>query len=218
MKVLGLCGSHKKKSGTSEFVMKQALEGCKSKDAEVEYIRFSDYTIYPCAACQLCFQQEPCPLFNNPKDGLKEILGKIDEADAIVFCSPVYAYGQPAQVINFFHRCKICHEKERSPHWGTHITDLDSNPFSGKAVANIAVCIAAGHEGALNDIWRYANALTYTSCISLGLSMLEYDTDTHTFDIEEAEFAKKMAFEAGARLVDFWDSPLFQTMKYLYKY
>ena len=220
MKVLGFCGTHKKKSmlSTSWFVMNEALKGAQAKGAEIDTVRISDYNIIPCAGCGKCFSQEPCPLYSSPKDDLVKVIQKLNESDAIIFCSPVYAYGQPAMMHNFWHRCRIVHEKERSSAWGTDIVDLERNPFAGKPIVNIAVCAGLGHEQALNDIFRYSTALVYTSVISLGLTMFEFDSESKVKPFSEAEFAINMAKEAGGRLVDMHHNQLFQSMKYLFRY
>jgi multimeric flavodoxin WrbA len=103
MKVLGFCGTHKKNlESTSEFVLKAALSGAEAAGAETDMIKISDYNVIPCAGCGKCFKQNPCPLYNSPKDDLHKIIEKLTSADAIIFCSPVYAYGQPALMENFW--------------------------------------------------------------------------------------------------------------------
>lgn len=219
MKVLGFCGTHKKtKKSTSEFVLREALKGAESAGAETDLIKISDYNLYPCAGCGKCFKSEPCPLYNSEKDDLKKIMAKLFWCDGIIFGSPVYAYGQTAMMVNFWHRCRIAHEKARESFWDKDAVDLEGNPFEGKPVVNIAVCAGLGHESALNDVFRYSCGLVYTSVVSLGLTMFEYDSEAETMPFSEAKFAISMAYEAGRRLVDIYDNQLYQNMKLLFRY
>jgi multimeric flavodoxin WrbA len=58
-------------------------------EVEFEYLHLKDLDIKPCKGCFVCFikGEERCPL----KDDMSLIRRKIDQADGVLFVSPVYA-------------------------------------------------------------------------------------------------------------------------------
>ncbi len=89
MKIAVLMGSPRK--GDSEricrLIEQQILN--KAENVEFEYIRSSQMNITPCKGCGLCFQkgEEYCPI----EDDITTVRKKMNEADGIIFASPVYA-------------------------------------------------------------------------------------------------------------------------------
>jgi multimeric flavodoxin WrbA len=191
MKILGICGTHKrgKVKSSSEWFLKVALEAAQEKGAEIESIRLIHHTIIPCTACNRCFCGQSCPLLENSKDETKIIFDKMDEADAFIFSSPVYAYKIPAVVLNFIQRTRPLHEKERAAIWGTEITAYKNNPFRGKAVGNLAVGAGLGLEGALFDLFHYLKAMTATSVACAGIAL--YESEIKNLCMVEGKFAMK---------------------------
>ncbi len=175
MKILGICGTHKRGEveSSSEWFLKVALEAAQEKGARTESIRLINYNIIPCTACNRCFCGQLCPLLENSKDEAKIVFDKLAEADALIFSSPVYAYKMPAVVFNFTQRTRPLHEKERADIWGTEITAYKCNPFKGKAVGNLAVGAALGLEGTLYDLFHYLKAMTATSVACAGIALYE---------------------------------------------
>jgi len=130
MKVLGICGTHKRKGkSASEWMLKQALAAAEEMDARTEAIRLIQYHIEPCLACNSCLCGRPCPLLQDPKDQAKLVFEKMYEADAFLFSSPVYAYQTPAIVTNLLHRTRPFHELERAKVWGNSIQSVKKNPL-----------------------------------------------------------------------------------------
>jgi multimeric flavodoxin WrbA len=58
-------------------------------DVAFDYVHLKDVTLEPCKGCFLCFIKgdERCPI----KDDKEMITQKIDEADGVIFVSPVYS-------------------------------------------------------------------------------------------------------------------------------
>ena len=191
MKILGICGTHKrgKVKSSSEWFLKVALEAAQEKGAEIESIRLINYNIVPCTACNRCFCGQSCPLLENSKDETEVIFDKMDESDAFIFSSPVYAYKIPAVVLNFIQRTRPLHEKERADIWGTEITAYKSNPFRGKAVGNMAVGAGLGLEGALFDLFHYLKAMTATSVACAGIAF--YESEIKNLCMVDGKFAMK---------------------------
>lgn len=238
MKILGICGTHKRgdRRSSSEWLLKKALEATEEQGAETKSVRLINHTVTPCLACNKCRIGKLCPLLEDPKDDAKKIFDMIDEADAIIFSSPTYAYQQPAIVMNLIHRTIPLHEQERAEVWGTKIVAYKNNPFRGKPVGNLAVSAALGQEGALFEIFHFLKAMGATPVACAGISLFEpemrnlfegadeVDSAMNTLlnmpgvDIEENRCAVEMARAVGKRVVDVYRSELFQSMKYVLKY
>jgi multimeric flavodoxin WrbA len=58
-------------------------------DVDFEYIHLKDLDLRPCKGCFLCFikGEDRCPL----KDDMEMIRQKVDEADGVIFVTPVYS-------------------------------------------------------------------------------------------------------------------------------
>ena len=92
MKVLGILGSPRR-GGNSEILLTAFLQGAAEGGAEVEEVRLRDFKISPCLEIYHCFKDGKCPI----KDDMREIYGKLLEADVVVLATPVFFYGVSAQ-------------------------------------------------------------------------------------------------------------------------
>jgi multimeric flavodoxin WrbA len=94
MKVLGLVGSPRK-GGNTDLLVSAVLYGAGASNHEIEKLFLYDVDISPCVDCRGCkkgtFQ---CVL----KDGMKLLYPKLEEADVIVFGTPLYWYGPTAKM------------------------------------------------------------------------------------------------------------------------
>jgi multimeric flavodoxin WrbA len=94
MKVLGLVGSPRK-AGNTDLLVSAILYGAGASNHEIEKLFLYDADISPCLDCRGCkkgtFQ---CVL----KDGMKQLYPKLEEADVIVFGTPLYWYGPTAKM------------------------------------------------------------------------------------------------------------------------
>jgi multimeric flavodoxin WrbA len=89
MKVLGLVGSPRK-GGNTDLLVSAVLEGAEKKKYATEKVYLYPLDILPCVDCRGCKKGKlECVL----KDGMKELYAKLEEADAIVFGTPLYWYG-----------------------------------------------------------------------------------------------------------------------------
>jgi len=89
--VLGISGSPRKKSSTTNMV-KKGLKGAESLGAKVEFISLAGKKIEPCKACKFCFQNEiqgACAI----RDDAPGIIERMLAADGIIVGSPVYIGG-----------------------------------------------------------------------------------------------------------------------------
>jgi multimeric flavodoxin WrbA len=241
MKILGICGTHKRKNkkSASEWFLGQALEAAREEGAKTDSIRLINYQIKPCLACNLCLCGKKCPLLEDPNDNAKEVFEKVSDADGIIFSSPVYAYQQPAIVYNFFHRMRPLHEYERANVTRLDINSVKNNPFSGKPIGNLAVGAAIGQEGTLYGILHVLKALSATPVACAGIALLEpeiknlysvdgkfcvenpkikalFDQDFPSY--EENECAISMARSVGSYIYKVCNSEVFQRIKYTIKH
>ena len=104
MKVIGINGSPRKKWNTATLVNK-ALEGAASQGAETEVINLYDLNYKGCISCFACKLKEGksyghCAV----NDDLKPVFKKIEEADAIIFGSPIYLSNVTGEMRSFLER------------------------------------------------------------------------------------------------------------------
>ena len=94
MKVLGLVGSPRKGSNT-DLLVSAILDGADQSNHTVEKVYLYDVDIAPCVDCRACKQGHfKCTL----KDGMQTLYPKLEEADVIVFGTPLYWYGPSAKM------------------------------------------------------------------------------------------------------------------------
>jgi len=100
MKILALMGSPRKGSNT-EIILDKVLEGAKTNGHTSEKIYLYDHDIGPCIACYGCTEGELNCVQN---DGMQEIYPKMDDADLIIFGTPIYWFGSTGPMKNVIDR------------------------------------------------------------------------------------------------------------------
>jgi multimeric flavodoxin WrbA len=101
MKVLGISSSPRENSN-SDLLLRQALSGASSAEAEAEYLRLCKFNISPCLACGACYGTGECPL----QDDFSVVLGKMLAADRLIFATPIYFMSVCAQAKALIDRCQ----------------------------------------------------------------------------------------------------------------
>ena len=104
MKIMGFNGSPRKEWNTATLV-KKALEGAQSQRAKTELVNLYDLNYKGCISCFACKEKGGksygrCAV----KDGLTTIFKKIEEADALVFGSPIYLGSVTGEMQSFLER------------------------------------------------------------------------------------------------------------------
>ncbi len=92
MRILGIVGSPRK-NGNTEIMMKEALGVAGKAGWEIETFLMSEKQVAPCDACGTCFQVGSCVV----QDDMQELYDKLEQADAVIFGSPVYFGSVSAQ-------------------------------------------------------------------------------------------------------------------------
>ncbi len=93
MTVLGLVGSPRKGSNTDLLV--SAILDSAAADNQVDKVYLYDVDVAPCVDCKVCKTgSHKCAL----DDGMQTLYPKLEEADVIVFGTPLYWYGPTAKM------------------------------------------------------------------------------------------------------------------------
>jgi multimeric flavodoxin WrbA len=94
MKILALIGSPRRK-GNTELLVEQILKGSRAKGHTTEKLFLYDYTISLCVDCRSCKKGDYVCCIN---DEMQKIYPLMEEADVIIFGTPVYWYGPTAKM------------------------------------------------------------------------------------------------------------------------
>lgn len=92
MKILGIVCSPRR-GGNTEILVAEALSAAREKGAETEIVLIADKQINPCDACEACVETGVCVI----ADDMQEIYQKLENADGIIFGTPVYFNNVSAQ-------------------------------------------------------------------------------------------------------------------------
>lgn len=97
MKILAFNSSPRKNNGATDIVLNKFLDGAKEAGGDIEKIYLSDKKIKQCQGCFGCWIKTPgkC-VFQN--DDMPEILKKIEEADIIVYATPLYHFNMSSSM------------------------------------------------------------------------------------------------------------------------
>ncbi len=131
MKTLIFNGSARK-NGTTESMKNVILD---SLSGEVKSIRAYDWSVSPCLDCRYCMKHRACAV----KDDMQKIYHDIDEADNIIFISPIYFHCLPAPLKTLVDRCQI--------YWSSHVRkDRLEKPVKKGAIVLNAGAPAFEHQ------------------------------------------------------------------------
>ncbi|SHK33340.1 flavodoxin family protein [Paramaledivibacter caminithermalis] len=85
MKVLALLGSPRIK-GNTDILLEELIKGVKECEAEVHKYELARLRINPCVGCYKCGELGRCIY----EDDMKTLYEEFDQADIIIFASPLY--------------------------------------------------------------------------------------------------------------------------------
>lgn len=100
MKNVLIISSSPRKNGNSDLLCQEFASGAKTSNNKVEYVNLVDKRINYCLGCYACARNGSC----FQKDDFNEIAKKIENADVIVFATPVYFYSMSGQLKVFIDR------------------------------------------------------------------------------------------------------------------
>ena len=90
-----------RKGGNSDLLCDQFFKGAKEAGHDVEKILLREQQINYCLGCGVCNNTHSCV----QKDGMKDLLEKMVNADVIVLATPVYFYTMDGQLKTLIDRC-----------------------------------------------------------------------------------------------------------------
>ena len=94
MKILALIGSPRRE-GNTDLLVEQILEGSRTKGHTTEKLYLYDYTISLCTDCRSCKKGDYVCCIN---DDMQQIYPLMEEAELIIFGTPIYWYGPTAKM------------------------------------------------------------------------------------------------------------------------
>lgn len=91
-----ILSSSPRRNGNSNVLCKQFQQGALDAGHAVETLFLADYHIAYCLGCGKCMERKDGTCVQQ--DDMADILDKMEEADVIVFATPVYFYNMCAQM------------------------------------------------------------------------------------------------------------------------
>lgn len=155
-KILIFLGSPRK-NGNSSVLAKHLADGAAATGAQVDTIYIHGMDINPCTGCDECQGKNSygCVI----KDAMQEIYPKLEDADSVVFASPVYWFSVTAQLKTVIDRIYAVGGGDKNilmgKSFGVLLAYADSDPFVSGAVnalrmfQDIAAYLGATLEGAV---------------------------------------------------------------------
>lgn len=202
MKVVGVICSPRKGSN-SEIIIEEVLAGAREYGADTELIALAGKEIKPCDGCWACSKAGKCHI----NDDMQPIYEKLEEADGLVFGSPVYHYSLNGLSKDFIDRMSAM----------THPSSRLINKVGGA----IVVAARQGHIVSLHTWMHFI-----LSCHMFPGDMFEAFGNERG-EIRRDERAMKCAWEMGRRMVELvkigfkyppgYDTPLYVQVMERYK-
>ncbi len=125
-KVVVLSGSPRR-SGNSDLLCDQFIQGAREAGHEVEKIFVRDKKINYCTGCGTCFNgNKPCP----QKDDMSGVLDQMVAADVILMATPVYFYTMNGQMKTLIDRTCACYTEINDKNFYFIMTAADGNKKS----------------------------------------------------------------------------------------
>ena len=100
MKKVIVVTSSPRKGGNSETLAQKFAEGAKAAGNEVQFIAVRDVDLKFCTGCMYCNSHDKCVL----NDGMNALYKSFENADVLVFATPVYYYAVSGQLKTFLDR------------------------------------------------------------------------------------------------------------------
>jgi multimeric flavodoxin WrbA len=166
MKIVSLFGSPRKKGNTAT-VLGWVEEELRAAGHEVARINMTDHAINGCLECYQCQKtaNEPgCP----QKDDALPIFGRMMEADAVIYASPLFCWSWSGQIKLLIDR-HFCLVKDAGTHkW--------SSLLQGKPTALVMTSAGGMQANAELLVQQYRNLAEYARAVVKGTLVVSYCT------------------------------------------
>ena len=171
-----------RKDGNTVTILDLIARGAREQGAEVKFYTLFKMKFMACQGCFACRLQDDCVI----NDELREALGKVKTADAVVIGSPIYMMQMSGPVKNLYDRLFPLMDKEGRPRFG-------------------AKKLVTVYSQSLDDPRAYESYFEYTSAMypSFGFEWADNIVCVNANDPESAERDEALrarAYEAGAAL------------------
>ena len=191
MKILAINGSPKGKNSNTDTLLIPFLQGARTGNADTEEIYLSQKNIRGCQGCFACWVKTPgkCIL----KDDMPELLDKVNQADVLIFATPLYDFGMSGQMKVFTDRLipllepffreksgKIVPPIRRNRPWKTIL--ISNAGFVGKEYFDVLV----SHMNIMASVWGECDGLCETILRPQGEYMKSHKHETKMKEITEA--------------------------------
>jgi multimeric flavodoxin WrbA len=100
MNVVGICCSPRQQA--TEYVLREALRMLEEKGVRTRFWSVRGKNIGFCTHCDYCLKKKGCII----KDDMQELYALLEEANGIIFATPVYNGGASAQTKTVMDRCR----------------------------------------------------------------------------------------------------------------
>jgi multimeric flavodoxin WrbA len=174
MKILAINGSPRTIQSITRRLAQFVLEGAAGAGAETEMVDCCDLRVTPCTACEACSLNGTC--VND--DDVPSLVDRMNEADGIIFASPVYIDNVSGQMKVFFDRLADA---------------IHYQLLAGKFGCSVATTHTSGGE----EVVVYLNhVLNYLGVITVGGISVATGGDAEAVDARDKEaraLGKKLA-------------------------
>lgn len=96
MKLLAINGSPKKKRSNTDRMLNPFIKGAEEVGATVDLVYLQGMKIGPCIGCLNCWSKTPGKCVQ--KDDMEDLINRYNQADVVVFATPLYFCGMSAQL------------------------------------------------------------------------------------------------------------------------
>lgn len=101
MKKVLIVSSSLRSGSNSEILAHEAERGAKDAGNDVEFLSLKGKDIKFCIGCLACQKTGKCV----QKDDMAEMIAKVQNADVLIFTTPIYYYEMSGQLKTFLDRC-----------------------------------------------------------------------------------------------------------------
>ena len=108
MKKILIVSSSLRGGSNSEILAHEAEKGAKDAGNDVEFLSLKGKNIKFCIGCLTCQQTHKCVL----KDDMTDLIAKVQNADVLIFATPIYYYEMSGQLKTFLDRCNPLYSQE----------------------------------------------------------------------------------------------------------
>lgn len=130
MKKIIVVTSSPRKNGNSETLAQRFADGAKAVGNEVKFVAVCDIDLKFCTGCLYCNTHDKCVL----NDGMNELYKDFQNADVLVFATPVYYYsvcGQLKTLLDRLNPLYVRENKFKDVYLLTTAADNDESAMDG---------------------------------------------------------------------------------------